>query len=502
MFSRTLSVCAFAALVLSLAVPVSAAEERVNARLVADVEAVQPGQPFHLGVAFELGEDWHVYWHNPGEAGLATEVQFEAPEGFAVGDLRWPRPIEFKSPGDIVSYGYEKQVLLAAEVRPPGDLPEGKNVEFTAEVSWLACDENVCVPGDARVSLALPVRSGAGSANRDLFEEWREESPPQAPPFTLKNTAGQSVSLSDYAGTVTVLEWFNPDCPFIKRHHARRSTMTDLWRKYRDQGVRWLAVSSTHYMDAETVRQWKQKWDVPYPVLMDRDGTVGRRYEAKTTPHMYVIDERGAVVYDGAIDSDPRGNAEDPTNYVDGALQDVLAGRPVREPRTRPYGCSVKYAPKTAYSFEAADIDGNPVDLSQYRGKVGLIVNTASRCGFTPQYDGLEALYEKYRDRGLVVLGFPSDSFNQEPEDNAGIKRFCRTRFGIKFPMFAKIAVKGLDRHPLYTYLTDHPRGGRVTWNFNKFLVGPDGALIARFDSRVEPQSNTLIAAVEKALRG
>jgi len=157
------------------------------------------------------------------------------------------------------------------------------------------------------------------------------------------------------------------------------------------------------------------------------------------------------------------------------------------------------------YDFQVEDIDGRLVSLEQYRGKVLLIVNVASRCGFTYQYEGLEALYRQYADRGLVLLGFPANDFlRQEPGSNQQIKEFCTLNYGVTFPMFAKIHVKGRDIHPLYRYLTEpgtDPRfAGRITWNFNKFLVGRDGALLARFQSKEEPQSEAVRKAVEEAL--
>lgn len=160
---------------------------------------------------------------------------------------------------------------------------------------------------------------------------------------------------------------------------------------------------------------------------------------------------------------------------------------------------------QTVHSFTAADIDGREVRLSEYRGKVLLIVNVASRCGFTGQYEGLQALYARFRDRGLVVLGFPSNEFlGQEPGSNEQIKTFCSTTYGVTFPMFSKTNVKGSTAHPLYAWLTDktaHPdTGGKITWNFNKFLVGRDGRVVARYGSRTTPDDAELVAAVERAL--
>ena len=160
---------------------------------------------------------------------------------------------------------------------------------------------------------------------------------------------------------------------------------------------------------------------------------------------------------------------------------------------------------RSIYDFTMRDIDGNDVSLETFRGKVVMVVNVASKCGFTGQYAGLQALYETHKDRGFAILGFPANDFLwQEPGSDSEIKQFCTLNYGVTFPMFAKIHVKGRNQHPLYAYLTDkrtNPElGGRITWNFNKFLVGRDGRLVARFGSRTKPGSQDLGAAIEKAL--
>ena len=158
------------------------------------------------------------------------------------------------------------------------------------------------------------------------------------------------------------------------------------------------------------------------------------------------------------------------------------------------------------YTFTMNDIDGNPVSLAQYQGKVVLVVNVASKCGFTKQYAGLQALYEKYQEQGFVILGFPANNFmGQEPGTDAEIKAFCTTNFNVTFPMFSKISVKGKDIHPLYQYLTNPEESGKfahkVTWNFNKFLIDKKGQTINYFGSRVDPLGPDMMDAVEKALR-
>ncbi len=157
---------------------------------------------------------------------------------------------------------------------------------------------------------------------------------------------------------------------------------------------------------------------------------------------------------------------------------------------------------KTVYSFTMETINGEAKPLSDYKGKTLLIVNVASKCGFTPQYAGLEKLYERYKDRGLVVLGFPANNFlGQEPGSNPEIKSFCSLKYGVTFPMFSKISVKGKDMDSLYRYLTaESGFNGDISWNFNKFLVGPDGKVIARYGSKTEPLSKELIEKIEAVL--
>ena len=161
-------------------------------------------------------------------------------------------------------------------------------------------------------------------------------------------------------------------------------------------------------------------------------------------------------------------------------------------------------APATSiHDVPLKDIDGRDTTLAPWRGRVLLIVNVASECGFTPQYQGLQAVFERFQAKGLTVLGFPCNQFGgQEPGSNAEIKQFCFTTFKVSFPLFAKIDVNGAGRHPLYALLTgkDSPFPGNIRWNFNKFLVGRDGRILQRFGSDAEPDSPEMIRAIEAAL--
>jgi len=158
------------------------------------------------------------------------------------------------------------------------------------------------------------------------------------------------------------------------------------------------------------------------------------------------------------------------------------------------------FGASSVYDFTLNSIEGVPAPLSAYRGKVLLLVNVASYCGYTPQYQGLEALHEKYKGRGLVVIGFPANNFGQqEPGSNAEIKDFCERTYHVKFPMYAKVSVSGGDKTPLYQYLTS-AMGGDIQWNFTKFLVARDGKLLKRFEPGVTPESADITGAIEKAL--
>jgi len=163
--------------------------------------------------------------------------------------------------------------------------------------------------------------------------------------------------------------------------------------------------------------------------------------------------------------------------------------------------------PESPLDFHMLSIDGQDVDLNLYKGKVVLFVNVASKCGNTPQYEALESIYKKYKDQGFVVLGFPANNFlRQEPGTNEEIKQFCTLNYGVTFPMFAKISVKGKDQHPLYQFLTSEETNpgfsGKVKWNFGKFLINKEGQVINRFTPKTKPDDTKVVEAIENALKG
>lgn len=193
---------------------------------------------------------------------------------------------------------------------------------------------------------------------RDRFEKMRRERPGRrpgaeerqatkpAPPFTLKSFDGKTINLSGYRGKTVVLEWLNFECPFVNYHYDKPKTMIKLANKYKNKNVVWLAINSTSHTTPEANKEFAEKQKLPYPLLDDRSGRVGRAYGAKTTPHMYIINPRGRIVYDGAIDNSPLGKTpegKELTNYVDKALGEMTTGKMVSTKNSEPYGCSVKY---------------------------------------------------------------------------------------------------------------------------------------------------------------
>jgi len=171
--------------------------------------------------------------------------------------------------------------------------------------------------------------------------------PTKAPAFVLKSYDGKTVKLDDFKGKIVVLEWFNYECPFVQFHYDKASTMIDLAKKYKDKNVIWLAVNSTKHQNTGQNRQFAEKHTITYPILDDRAGKTGKAYNAKTTPHLFIIDAAGNIAYDGAIDNAPLGKTpegQELVNYVDKALDELTAGREVTTKKTKSYGCSVKYA--------------------------------------------------------------------------------------------------------------------------------------------------------------
>ena len=193
------------------------------------------------------------------------------------------------------------------------------------------------------VILALSALMFNGCKSKKAVDE--SEILKMAPEFTLTSDDSKTISLSDYKGKIVVLEWFNYECPFVKYHYEKVKTMVELANKYEDKNVVWLAINSTGHLTTQKNKEFANKYKLTYPILDDRTGKTGRAYGAKTTPHMFIIDARGRIIYAGAIDNAPLGKTKEGViNYVDTVLAELTSGKTVSISNTEPYGCSVKYA--------------------------------------------------------------------------------------------------------------------------------------------------------------
>ncbi|MBN2594638.1 MAG: redoxin domain-containing protein [Sedimentisphaerales bacterium] len=175
---------------------------------------------------------------------------------------------------------------------------------------------------------------------------YANEKPVKAPDFKLKNYDGKEVNLADYKGKIVVLEWINQECPFVKYHHEKKSTMKDLAARYKDKNVVWLAIDSTNHQKPEKNKEYAEKNKILYPILDDRSGTVGKAYKATNTPHIFIINTEGNIAYSGAVDNAPLGKVpenKELVNYVDKALEELTSGKTVSIAKTKSYGCTVKY---------------------------------------------------------------------------------------------------------------------------------------------------------------
>lgn len=192
--------------------------------------------------------------------------------------------------------------------------------------------------------LAISVVILSGCKSKEPAEE--PEASKKGPEFTLKSFDGKEVSLSDYKGKIVVLEWFNDECPYVRYHYDTVHTMVELANKYKAKNVVWLAINSTNHTTPQQNKDFAAKHNLPYPILDDRPGNVGRAYGATNTPHMFIIDKKSNIAYNGAIDNNTSidANKKDVINYVDRALTELTSSKAVSSSKTKPYGCSVKYA--------------------------------------------------------------------------------------------------------------------------------------------------------------
>jgi peroxiredoxin len=221
-------------------------------------------------------------------------------------------------------------------------------------LALVACDDETEATGEVTPEPAAaepPAGATAeaeGTSAANQAEQAAQEAPARAavgetaPDFTLTDQAGTQHSLAQYRGKVVVLEWINPDCPYVQRHYQAQ-TMKRMVDEFPSDRVVWLAVDSSHTVQPDGSQEWREEHGLTYPILQDPQGNVGRTYEARTTPHMYVIDPQGVLRYAGAIDDDPRDRSDEDTNYVRDAVTAILAGNDPPVSSTQPYGCTVKY---------------------------------------------------------------------------------------------------------------------------------------------------------------
>jgi peroxiredoxin len=244
--------------------------------------------------------------------------------------------------------------------------------------------------------------------------------PLEAPDFALRSFDGKYVSLSDYKGKIVLLEWFNQECPFSKYHYDKATTMIDLANKYKDKGVVWLAINSTNHITDKQNTDFTAKYKPPYPILDDRSGAVGRAYGARTTPHIFIIDAQGSIVYNGAIDNSPMGKAkEEAVNYVDQALAKLTQGKTVSTATSKPYGCSVKY--KKAPPVKLKGFDGKEANLADYKKKIIVLEWFNDECPFVKyHYETKKTMIDlanKYKDKGVVWLAVNSTSHTTDEQN-------------------------------------------------------------------------------------
>ncbi len=211
-----------------------------------------------------------------------------------------------------------------------------------------------------------------------------------------------------------------------------------------------------------------------------------------------------AVMADPAKPEEPKQDSpKQEAPKSDAPKQDQPAVQPAGTPEKAPEKKDAAPASPYVLGYTMKDIDGKDVDLSQYKGKVILFVNVASKCGYTPQYLGLEKLYKEKAAKGFVILGFPANNFGeQEPGSDAEIKSFCSSKYNVTFPMFSKISVRGEDAHPLYKQIASQPKpiGGDPQWNFTKYLIDKNGNVVGRFDPKVKPDDATMNRRIDELL--
>jgi len=316
-----------------------------------------------------------------------------------------------------------------------------------------------------------------------------------APDFTLPGPDEKAVSLADFKGRIVVLEETNPECPFTGRHLAA-GTQANLARKYADKGVVWLGIDSAAAHTPLQERAFAKLFNLPYPILSDPAGRVGRLYGMRTTPDVRIIDAAGRVAYIGAIDDDPMGTKKDKAvNYVAAALEDLLAGREVATPRTRPYGCEVLYAPARpeAPDFTLSDQNGKEVRLADYAGKIVVLEWINPECPYSrghAERGTMKRLVETYAPKGVVWL-----EINSTHTFSVAGNKAWHDRHGLPFAI--------LDDH---AGKIGHAYDAKTTPDIR--IIAPDGAVVYRGaidddpQAKAEKPTNYVAKALDELLAG
>lgn len=329
---KKLAFLAFIAISLCVSTPafaeLDAQAQPITASLVFDQQAAAPGSTVNAAVKFTIPKPWHIYWKNPGDAGLPTKITYNLPAGYVPGEIQWPEHKTFVQPGNITGYGYDSDTELKTAITIPATAKAGEAVPVKADVRWLACSDR-CIPGRATIEKDLSIAALPSGK--------------QAPDFALPDENGKIVKLSDFKGKYLVVQWTNANCPFIKRHYEA-NTINGLVSRWGKKDVAFVAIDSTKSVTSADLKEVAESKHVTYPLLNDAGGEVGKAYGAKSTPHVFILDKSGSIVYQGALDNDPDGDLETgKINYVDQVLSELTAGKPVSVAETKSYGCSVKY---------------------------------------------------------------------------------------------------------------------------------------------------------------
>jgi glutathione peroxidase len=319
----------------------------------------------------------------------------------------------------------------------------------------------------------------------------------EAPDFTLPDQTGNRVSLKDFRGQKAVVLYFYPK-DNTTGCTAEACAFRDSYEVFKDTGAEVIGVSSDN---ADTHQGFASRYQLPFVLLSDAGGKVRKQYGVPTTFGLipgrvtYVIDKEGVVRHIFNSQFMAAKHVEEALKVLKALIPDTYQNKQFEKE-------IILMANANISDITVKTSDGKEKTLGEYQGKVLLIVNVASKCGYTPQYAGLEKLYETYKGQGLEILGFPSNDYGgQEPGSNEEIASFCQLNYGVTFDIFDKLHAKGPEQHPLYTRLTKESLpAGEVKWNFEKFLVDKQGNIVARYPSAVTPEAPELVGQIKQQL--